>query len=491
MKFYIYLACALVVGLLIPGALARATTLGPISPTSISATPVFGGSGAMSSASSATGSDDARSTGTSSGPNGFISPGYITDGLVCTFDLGSIPSASTIDGVTVSVEGQSGAGSDIAATMVIATIGVEIGGEVASPLNKFQLIPAGPTDTTLVFGGATDNWAGVTRAHFDTYFIAIAGWDSASDSYAIDDITLTIDYTDSTQPTAVTITPATTGPTTATSVDIDVTFDEHVTNFDDASDVVFVHTGTNHSGVSISGGPATYTVSVTGITGTGAFTLAASTTSDIEDLVGNALLSSVTSAAVVIDNTGPGVSIGAPSQSISADGPVTYTVTYTDAAVVSLSPSAISLDASGASGTISVSDGTTDTPTVTISELSGDGTLGITIGSETAADSLGNLTVGTGPSTTFTVANTPTQGVFVDFSGGSSGGTGAHGDELDTLGGALATVDAAGVIGLDPGTSTETPTINQSVTLERIGDTGTISIGVAPVRSGFVSRTRK
>jgi hypothetical protein len=46
-------------------------------------------------------------------------------------------------------------------------------------------------------------------------------------------------------------------------------------------------------------------VSVTGILGDGSFTLGVDTGSDVQDLVGNALASSVTSESVFIDNTAP------------------------------------------------------------------------------------------------------------------------------------------------------------------------------------------
>ncbi|MCP4594162.1 MAG: exo-alpha-sialidase, partial [bacterium] len=106
-------------------------------------------------------------------------------------------------------------------------------------------------------------------------------------------------------PTADTITPSTTGPTNADSIDFTVEFSENVVFFDDAADVVVTHTGTAHTGVSIAGGPSTYTVTVEGITGDGSFTLAVDTGSDVQNLAGDPLDSSVTSAAVAIDNTGP------------------------------------------------------------------------------------------------------------------------------------------------------------------------------------------
>jgi hypothetical protein len=110
---------------------------------------------------------------------------------------------------------------------------------------------------------------------------------------------------DTTPPTADSITPATTGPTNAGSVAFTVVFSEPVVNFDSASDVLVTHSGTAHTGVGFSKTGHHYTVTVTGITGDGSFTLAANLGSDVQDPNRNLLASSVTSAPVVIDNTAP------------------------------------------------------------------------------------------------------------------------------------------------------------------------------------------
>jgi hypothetical protein len=208
-------------------------------------------------------------------------------------------------------------------------------------------------------------------------------------------------------PEATVITPGTTGPTNAGSVDFAVTFSEDVVNFNDASDVVVNHTGTANSGISISGSGASYTVSVTGITGDGSFTLAASTGSDIEDSAGQALVSSVTSEAVAIDNTSPGVQISAPSVAATNTGPVSYTITYTDADVVTLAEGDVILNTAGtANGSVSVSGSGTSTRTVTINSITGTGSIGISLAFGTADDQAGNGAPETGPSATFNVDNT-------------------------------------------------------------------------------------
>lgn len=139
-------------------------------------------------------------------------------------------------------------------------------------------------------------------------------------------------FIDPTAPIASSITPSTTGPTTATSVDFTVQFSEDVTGFNDAADLVITHTGTANSGVNITGGPSLYTASVTGITGTGSFTVAVSAASDVVDLAANPLEFSATSVAVNIDNTAPVVTLstaagdpvnGAITVNVSISEPVT------------------------------------------------------------------------------------------------------------------------------------------------------------------------
>ena len=98
-----------------------------------------------------------------------------------------------------------------------------------------------------------------------------------------------------------------------------------------------------------------------------------------------------------------------PSATYAAGGPVTYTVTYADANfnTSTLVPANITLNETGtANGTVSVS-GSGLTRTVTISSITGNGTLGISIAAGTASDLAGNLAPAAGPSTTFIVDNTP------------------------------------------------------------------------------------
>lgn len=112
---------------------------------------------------------------------------------------------------------------------------------------------------------------------------------------------------------------------------------------------------------------------------------------------------------ITVDKTPPTVSIGSPSGTVTKSGPITYTVTYSGANTANLTNANVTLNKTGtANGTINVTNGTTNMPTVTISGITGDGTLGITIASGTATDTAGNTAAGAGPSTTFTVSSSAT-----------------------------------------------------------------------------------
>jgi len=218
-----------------------------------------------------------------------------------------------------------------------------------------------------------------------------------------------------TPPTATSIVPSTTGPTNADTVSFDVTFSENVVNFNDAADLTIVHSGTAHSGVNITGSGAAYSVEVSGISGDGNFTLQVNTASDVQDSGANPLAGSVTSDPVVIDNTAPTVSIGAPSAGSTVAGPVSYTITYTGADSVTLVAGDVTLNTTDtATGSVDVSGAGLGSRTVTISSITGQGTLGISVAADTASDTAGNSAAGAGPSTTFTVTGMVSEKIFDD-----------------------------------------------------------------------------
>ncbi|MCC6489331.1 MAG: S8 family serine peptidase [Candidatus Hydrogenedentes bacterium] len=175
-----------------------------------------------------------------------------------------------------------------------------------------------------------------------------------------------------------------------------------------AGNISLNKTGTANASVAVTGsGTSSRTVTLSSITGDG--TLGISIASGTaQDAIGNLAPAAGPSTTFQVDNTAPTVVIGAPSTSYTATGPVTYAVTYGGATAVSLTTSKVVLNKTGtANGSVSVSGSGTSARTVTISSITGDGTLGISILSGTANDGAGNEAPAAGPGATFIVDSTP------------------------------------------------------------------------------------
>jgi hypothetical protein len=130
------------------------------------------------------------------------------------------------------------------------------------------------------------------------------------------------------------------------------------------------------------------------------------------DTLGNKALAAGPSGGFVVSNTGLSVTISPPSAATTSSGPVNYFVTYNspnfDAST--LSPADITLNATEtANGSVGVS-GSGNTRTVTISSITGKGTLGISIAANTATDLSGHHAPAAGPSAAFTVNHPPVVG---------------------------------------------------------------------------------
>lgn len=103
----------------------------------------------------------------------------------------------------------------------------------------------------------------------------------------------------------------------------------------------------------------------------------------------------------------PIASIGAPSATAAAAGPLSYAVSYENATSITLAPADITLIKTGtANGVVSVTGSGTDSRTVTISGITGNGALGISIAKDTGSNAAG-YAAAPGPSATFIVDNTP------------------------------------------------------------------------------------
>lgn len=201
--------------------------------------------------------------------------------------------------------------------------------------------------------------------------------------------------------------------TNAASVTWHVTFSEHVNNVE-TGDFTLVDVGGSISGESVTGVSAASgtAIDVTASTGSGEGTLrldllAAMAT--ITDDEGKSLAADFTGGETyTIDRTPPVAGLGPPSVSVTMSGPVSYIVTYTGADSVSLAPGDVTLNRTGtADGTVAVSGSGASTRTVTISSITGDGTLGISLAANTASDNAGNQAAAVGSSVTFRVSSTP------------------------------------------------------------------------------------
>ncbi len=201
-------------------------------------------------------------------------------------------------------------------------------------------------------------------------------------------------------------------PTNAVSVHYGVTFSEPVNGVDTSDFAVTAVGVTGASVTAVSGADDFYTVTVGTGVGDGAIRLDvvdddSITASDDTMPLGGAGAdngSYSTGERYTIDKSAPTATIGVPSSSITANGPVTYTVTYTGADSVTLVAGDVSLNSAGdATGDVAVSGSGNHTRTVAIGNITGNGTLGISIGAGTATDFAGNSVAAAGPSATFDV----------------------------------------------------------------------------------------
>ncbi len=239
------------------------------------------------------------------------------------------------------------------------------------------------TITTVTFTPASD-YAGVA-----TFTYTVDDGSGTANSSATGTITVTI--TDNDPPTGSSITsgpPSLTNSRSATFSGFNGSDNIAVTSFEGKLD------GGSYTAVT---SPATFTNLSDG---SHSFSLRA------KDAAGN-VDGNPAVATWTVDGTPPAVSLGGPSQSAAKSGDaVSYTVTYSDPHFdsSSLSINDIDLNKTGtANATVAVDAGTGATRTVTLSNLSGNGTLGISIAAGTARDTFGNSAPAAGPSATFVV----------------------------------------------------------------------------------------
>ncbi len=275
------------------------------------------------------------------------------------------------------------------------------------------------TSPTYTFSGAESEWSSGTLAQTPassgSYYLHVQSFNAEDIPGGV------LHYgpfmVDVTAPQVLSITPVNpghwqtpAGPTNDPAIAFTVVFDEAIGTFNGAALTV--------TGLGVAQLPAntgdltTWTVTVAGITGNGTLSLTVNSGANVKDLAGNALALSATSSPIVlVDQTPPTVLVGGPSAPHVANT-VSFEVTYADAggsALVSpatLNPGQVLLNTSpGVSGAVSAVTGANPF-LVTVSDILGDGTLGISIAAGAAADTAGNLSSLSANSPTCLVKNT-------------------------------------------------------------------------------------
>ncbi|MFW5786618.1 MAG: Ig-like domain-containing protein, partial [bacterium] len=131
-------------------------------------------------------------------------------------------------------------------------------------------------------------------------------------------------------------------------------------------------------------------------------------TIDASDNAGNAADQVANATGIEYDRVAPTFAVGDPSVDFAKNGAtVTYDVTYSADAIISLSTADVTATgSSGAQASVTDVTGTGDTRTITLTAGSGDGNVTIALAAGTARDAAGNPTVASEPSTAFAVDNT-------------------------------------------------------------------------------------
>jgi hypothetical protein len=228
----------------------------------------------------------------------------------------------------------------------------------------------------------------------------VGNW-SPSGSFAI-----TVDTT----PPQVLIGPPSAWTSSGSPISYTVTYTGADTITLNESNVIALYGPAVQGTVVISGEGPTRTVTIGNIWGQGTVALLVFP-GTATDAAGNVAEGAGPSAPFEVIDAVLSVSIGAPSSTLTRHGPVSYPVTYVNAASVSLAAEDVILERSGtASASVAVTGPTApgeNVWSVVLSNISGDGTLSVSIGPDSAVDNSGMLAPAVGPGAAFTVDNTP------------------------------------------------------------------------------------
>ncbi len=207
-----------------------------------------------------------------------------------------------------------------------------------------------------------------------------------------------------TQTVTVTVAAVSASPTSTSPVVFKATFSEDVEGL--TADGLTVAGGSGAA--TVTGGPDVWTISVpVSADGTVSVAVKADAVTGGNDASNTA--SVVYEAPVAPAAPAVKVSVGTPSETVTNNGPVTYTVTYTNAATIDLAAGDVQIVATGSAGgsVTGVAAGATDSEkVVTVSGLVGDGTVAIRVPGSTAVNADGVAGTQDATSTTVVVDNT-------------------------------------------------------------------------------------
>jgi hypothetical protein len=341
-------------------------------------------------------------------------PGYVLTGIVCV-DTGAVASSGSVATRTATIGLESE--EDVTCTFTHeSTPSVTIDQAVAQsdPTNRspvrFAVVFSEPvtnftgSDVTLsgtagattavVSGGPTAFTVDVSGMVREGTVVAGigAGVATRSGGVATNSASTSNDDTVRFDPTSPTVTinqsSAQPDPTSSDTATFTVEFSEPVTGFTGA-DVTLAGTAGATAAV-VSGGPTTYTVTVTGIPGNGTV-IASIAAGTAVDTAGNTNVASTsTDATVTRDSSAPTVTVNQAATQVdpARTGPIRFTVVFSEP-VTGLEPADFTVSGTAGATTASVTGGPA-VYSVDVSGMIGEGTVILALGAGTVTDSAGN-----------------------------------------------------------------------------------------------------
>jgi hypothetical protein len=214
-------------------------------------------------------------------------------------------------------------------------------------------------------------------------------------------------FVDNSAPTIALGAPSTTNANSSTAIVYQVSYSGAATHSLVNTNVQFSGSASAGCSASVNNGTTSApTITVTGCSGNGImqFSVQSGTASD---LAGNLALASSLSVIVNIDNSSPSLAIAAPSKTVGNNlTAINFPITYSGATSVNLTQSKVILNGAAAGCSIAVNNGTSTTPTVSLTGCTGNGNLNFTIDGGTALDDAGNSAPASAASTSVVIDNT-------------------------------------------------------------------------------------